>query len=89
VKWFDNELKNENSLFHSCSVIDILSEYKANEMLYQAHSNYQSMGPWHDWVMATFAENGDDDTVEEVMQQNNETYFRDDEFPSKILCFCC
>ncbi len=45
------------------------------------------MGPWHDWVMVTFAEDGEDDTVEDVVQQNDETYFKDDEFPSKILCF--
>ncbi len=58
-----------------------------NETLYHAHPNYQSMGIWHDWVMVTYAKDGEDDTVENVMQQNDETYFQDDEFPSKILCF--
>jgi len=51
------------------------------------HPNYQSMGPWHDWVMVTFAEEGDDDTVEEEVEENDDRYFQDDEFPSKILCF--
>jgi len=37
--------------------------------------------------MVTFAEDGEDDTVENVVQQNDETYFQDDKFPSKILCF--
>jgi len=26
VKWFDNEWKSQNSIFHTCSVVDIFSE---------------------------------------------------------------
>jgi len=39
--------------------------------LYQAHPNYQSIGPWHDWVMVTFAEDGEDNTVEDVQQNDD------------------
>ena len=28
VKWFDNEWKSQNSIFRTCSVVDIFSEYK-------------------------------------------------------------
>jgi len=45
------------------------------------------MRPWHDWIMVTFARDGEDDTVENVVQQNDEKYFQDDEFPSKFWCF--
>jgi len=45
------------------------------------------MGPWHDWVMVTFAEDGEDDIVEDVMEQNDDRYFKDDEFLSNILYF--
>jgi len=70
VKWFDNELKNENSIFHTCSIDGIFLSIK-NETLYQAHPNYQSIGPWHDWVMVTFAEDGEDNTVEDVQQNDD------------------
>jgi len=87
VKWFDNEWKNQESNFHACSSVDIFSEYKTNETIYQAHQNFQSMGPWHDWVMVTFADDGEHDTDKEELEEKDETYFQDDEFPSKILCF--
>jgi len=47
------------------------------------------MGPWHDWLMVTFAEDGEDDTVENVMEQNNDRYFKEVEYPSKYYVFCC
>jgi len=78
VKWFDNEWKNQDSNFHACSSADIFSEFKTNEMIYRAHQNYQSMGPWHDWVMVTFADDGEHDTDEEELEEKDETYFQDD-----------
>jgi len=55
MKWFSSEIKNDESILHGCDVIELFSEYKRHEILYQAHHNYQSMGPWYDWVMVTFA----------------------------------
>jgi len=87
LKWIDNESRNQDSIFHTCSVVEVYSEYRSNETLYWAHSNYQSMGPWHDWVMVTFANDDDDDVSNHDMQNKEEMYFQNDEFPLKILCF--
>jgi len=44
-------------------------------ILYIKHIQIIRAFPWHDWVMVTFAENGKDDTVEDIMEQNNDRHF--------------
>jgi hypothetical protein len=45
----DNVLDNIGNPCHT--ILQITSEYKCGNETFRAHRNYQSGGPWYDWVM--------------------------------------
>jgi len=54
------------------------------------HPNYQSsIGPWHDWAMVTFAEDGEDDTLEDVMQKMMTDILKMMNVHKRYYGFCC
>jgi len=55
LNFFEEEVKDEDSFFHNCPLFHLYFEYRQEGILYRAHPNYQSMGPWFEWAMIKFA----------------------------------
>ena len=60
------------------------TEYFRNDVLFRAHPNYRSRGPWYDWTMVLFSDERKSGDIEDIQY---ETEFPRDYFPSKILAF--
>jgi len=75
-------------IFHACPVFELFYECKREGILYRAHQNHQSIGPWYEWVMVKFIfKDGNDSNSK--MEQNTQQplYFDNDEYLSKVFCF--
>ena len=56
--------------------------------MYHSHPDYCIMGPWHDWVMVTFAMNGNHVLSQSMRQKHRKKYFFQlDEYPCKNFGF--
>jgi hypothetical protein len=86
--WIMEDCDKEDSLFHMCEVVECFYEYKRSGNLYRAHPDYRGMGPWHDWVMVTFAQAGARLIAQATRNHHAaKHYFQPDEYPCKIFCF--
>ena len=88
VNWILEQLRNIDSPLYGLTCIDLFYEYKRSGILYHSHPDYCGMGPWHDWVMVTFAMNGNCVLLQATRQTHREKYcFQPDEYPCKIFGF--
>ena len=53
-------------------MIKVYSEMTVDEIVFRAHPNYQSDGPWYDWCLVNF--------------QIGESDLDDEDFPAKLVC---
>ena len=84
VNWILEQLHKNDCPLHGSTCIDLFYEYKRSGILYCSHPDYCSMGPWHDWVMVTFAMNGNCVLLRSIRQKHSEKYFFQlDEYPCK------
>jgi len=86
VNWIMEQLCKNDSPFHGSTCIELFYECKKRGILYCSHPDYCSMGPWHDWVMVTFAMHGNCVVSQFIRDRHCEKYcFQPNEYPCKFL----
>jgi len=83
VNWILEQLHKIDSPLHGSTCIDLFYEYKRSDILYRSHPDYHIMGPWHDWVMVTFAMDGNHVLLQSIRQKHREYFFQPDEYQCK------
>jgi len=63
------------------------TEYKREDLLYRAHPNYRSRGPWYDWTMVKYNRDRLFGHEDDSIAIDKHTEYHPQEFPCKILGF--
>jgi hypothetical protein len=76
-EWVVNQLSNTETVAEATFDFDgnpahnsifMFTEYIRNDMIFRAHANYRNTGPWHDWVMFRWEQNGDAAEIDDECQ---------------------
>ncbi len=86
IKWF-----GDNHQLHGMGVANGYTEYMRNGLLFRAHPNYHSNGPWFDWGIVGFEtdkdQNGSTNSDSNSTISNTKGFWNTQQVPCKFLCF--
>ena len=77
--WKTYFLKQEDPDF----VLECTTTYKRGDKVFRAHPNYQSEGPWYDWVKVEWSDNDSSDGSEDTSGSSIDSSIT----PARLYCF--